>query len=75
MWLKNVHNGEDGVLRDDDVHARVPSPPEVPGGAKLDFDIGALGEDSLAGNSNTLLAYLDKVYLYLRDPLLHSRTL
>ena len=30
---KEVHDGEEGVLGDDDVHVRVPSPPGVPGGA------------------------------------------
>ena len=39
---------------DDDVEVRVPSLWHG-----LDFDIGALGEDSLAGNSDTLFAYLD----------------
>ena len=42
---------------DDGVEVRVPSLWHG-----LDFDIGALGEDSLAGNSDTLFAYLDNVY-------------
>ena len=35
-WQRYTHDGEDGVfgvLGDDDVHVRVPSPPGVPGGA------------------------------------------
>ena len=57
-------NDDDGVLGDDDVKVRVPSLGSQV--ARLDFDIGALGEDSLTGNSDTLFAYLDNVYFYFR---------